>query len=267
MTFFFLLVALWLAPGGAIEAQAASSSGGRVIFYDPDAKFDDLIGALKAFDSYFSSLGHLQFQAVQQSDDFEAALGRKDTQFVIVSSTYLRSPRGSRLTPLLVPAAQGDAFYRKLLVSRREDSVNTLSGKNIASTGVMDDSSEQSKQVMSELARQGITRPLLMSVPKDVDALLALYFRQVQGALVTPGSIEVLKHINPQATASFQVLFETKKMLRSPFCVVNGRVGSGEQAQVTEEVKHMDSHDLGRVIMQRLEFDAWLPFRPEMLAP
>ena len=47
-----------------------------------------------------------------------------------------------------------------------------------------------------------VTPGMVIPVAKDIDALFALTFGHVQGALVTPSSLDVLKRVNPAAAAS-----------------------------------------------------------------
>ncbi len=60
-----------------------------------------------------------------------------------------------------------------------------------------------------------VTGVHVIPVAKDIDALLALSFGQVQAALVTPDSVEVLKRINPGASAKFRTVYTTSPILRA----------------------------------------------------
>lgn len=257
------LTALVLAL--AIPAHAVEP-GGYVVLYDPDASSEDAVELVVNFSRFFDGLGSkLGFKAAQQLDDFERLLSDPKTHYVMVASSYLRSNNRGLLVPLLVPAVQNDVYYRKLLVSHGSVTTAALSGKNIAATGVLDEDSAQTTALTGVLVNHGITKSLIMSVPKDLDALMALQLRQVQAALVTPGSLDVLRRINPAAAAELRVLFETRKILRSPFCAVKREGLAQEQAEVVEALRQMHTSAVGRTIMQYLEFDAWVKFDPEML--
>ena len=59
---------------------------------------------------------------------------------------------------------------------------------------------------------------MVVPVAKDIDALFALTFGHVQGALVTPSSLDVLKKVNPNAAAS-----KRRSTRATRFFVLTGR--------------------------------------------
>lgn len=84
----------------------------------------------------------------------------------------------------------------------------------MAASGLVGDRDQA--RLTAELAALGVTGARIVTVPKDIDALLALSFGQVDAALVTPISVDVLREVNPQVASKFRILAETAKILRSP---------------------------------------------------
>jgi hypothetical protein len=241
------------------QPTAAEAKQHQILFYDPDANYTDMAAISTAFASVLDRLDDgWSFQAVQQRESFEMLANRTDAEFAFVASAYLRSGPAIKLAPLLVPSSQGDIYYRKQLVGKGSASAHDLVGKNIAVSGPADDAA------MRELSVLGVSNPLLLAVPKDVDALMALYFGQADGALVTPSSIEVFRRVNPKAVAAFRVVLETKKILRSPFCALD-HASKESQATIIRALQHLADTPEGRSVMRYIAFDSWVRYETGML--
>ena len=250
---------LALAISFCAFAKPCSAAERRILLYDPDNSYGDILDVSAAFKHFLDgTAGGWTFQTVTDRSDFETLAAQPESHFAIVSSGYLHAGPKIKLTPLLVPAAHGDPYYHKLLLGRENTTQETLSGHSIAATAVFESNSAQSRAIVAELSKQGIANPVLVGVPKDVDALMALHLKQVDAALVTLGSIDVLRRVNPQAVAAFHVIFETKKISRAPLCTIGTNAPSDEQALLRQEFAKMGKTAPGRVLMQRMEFDAWI---------
>ncbi|HET6346153.1 MAG TPA: PhnD/SsuA/transferrin family substrate-binding protein [Myxococcota bacterium] len=259
-------LACLLLIGAVTLPAAASASPRQVLLYDPDANLSDIVEIAAAFSRYLQRTGeNWTFQAVQRRDTFEALLKEPGSEYAIVSAAYLRTAAEANMTPLLVPADHGDVYYRKQLVTAAKVDARALSGRNIAVSGAGDERSAETQAVLADLARAGVAKPLLVSLPKDIDALMALYFGQVDAALVVPHSIEVMRRISPKAVASLEVLHETRKMLRSPLCVVGKISGDKQKEPLVQYLQGMAADPDGKEIMRRMAFDAWMPFQSDML--
>jgi hypothetical protein len=261
------LASLLLIGALALLPESASAVAARqVLLYDPDANLSDIVEIAAAFSRYLQRTGeNWTFQAVQQRDAFEALLKQPSSEYAIVSAAYLRASSEFNMTPLLVPSHRGDVYYRKQLVTSKKVEARSLSGRNIAVSGAGDERSAETQAVLAELARAGVDKPLLVSLPKDIDALMALYFGQADAALVVPNSIEVMRRITPKAVASLEVLHETHKMLRSPLCAVGKNSASRQKEFLVQYLQGMAADPDGKEIMRRMAFDAWAPFQSDML--
>lgn len=258
------------ALGLALVAAAAPPTAGEpadlLLFYDPDANHQAIVNITSWFNTYLRDSGSgLSFQPVKDRAAFESLLGEPSTKFAIVSSAFLREGKEKGLSALLVPSSSGDVYYRKKLIDRGQGQLGDLSGANIAAT--VTDRSRGGEVVLESLRAAGIEigSAHIIPVSKDIDALLALSFGQVQAALVTPSSVEVLKRINPAAVASFRTVLETKPILRSPLCSVTKNTTAEEREKITAAIKKMVEDENGRKATRTLGFDQWVPYEPRML--
>jgi hypothetical protein len=252
----------WLA---VVAPASASAADARLLLYDPDGSYGDTLEFSTIVTRFLKDVeGNWSFQAVADVQDFEALMAEASSHFGVISTSYVKTAPG-KLQPMLVPTSHGDPFYRKVLIMQSGRERAALSGKSIAVTSIFDTNSPQARQIAAELAKQGVAGPVLVGVPQDIDALMALHLRQVDGALVTPGSLELLRRINPQAVSALHVVYEAKKVLRAPLCVIGTNVPAAEQALLRQQFIKMGSNRYGRQIMQRMGVDAWAPLTPEMM--
>lgn len=256
-----LLLGACLLAGTVFASTASAEERKELLFYDPDGNHQAIVRITALFNSYLRETNvPLNFQAIVSSDNFSRRLSTDTSAFVIVSSPLLSGQGGKRFKPLLVPDAGGEAgvHYRKLLVGKAGAVAND-SMATIATAGTKE-------WAVSLLATASIkvSGTRLISVSKDIDALLALSFGQVQQALVTPSSLEVLRTINAAAAGQFVVLAETAPVLRSPLCLVSGNASPGLIKQLTASLKRMNENPTGRQTLLMLGFSRWVPFTPSM---
>ena len=236
----------------------ATGKTSKFLFFDPGANQFDIQALSGAFSRFLEHVdADISFQVVRDANALNTMLHDSQVQFVMVNSEFVRT-YGDGLAPLMVPTVGGDAYYRKLLIDTGKTLNKNLRGKGVAASWVA--GNRDSSRVTAELASIGVAGARLIAVPKDIDALLALSFGQVDAALVTPSSVEVLRQVNPQVASSFRVIAETKKILRSPVCVVGGRPSSQQVASMVKALTTMSSQSDGRDLMRRLAFDGWTKF-------
>jgi ABC-type phosphate/phosphonate transport system substrate-binding protein len=257
-----LLAVCSLSPG----ALAAEPSEQLVLFYDPDANHQAIVNIAGWLNSYLTTAASKhRFQPVQDRAAFEKLSAQPAAEYAIVASTYLREVGTTRLRPLLVPSSGGNVHYRKLLVGRAQTS-RDLKNANIAATVVVSGSAG-TESVLRLLRNLGVQAQGAHVIPvsKDIDALLALSFGQVDAALVTPTSLAVLERINPAAVKSFTTIVETRPILFSPLCAVSRNTTPDEQKKMTAVFTEMGKDENGRKAMHMLGFEQWVPFEPRML--
>jgi ABC-type amino acid transport substrate-binding protein len=262
------VAAAWFGAALASPLARADETRRLVVFYDPDANHKAILNITAWFNKFLddSKLG-LSFQPVQGRADFEKMLGKKEVAFAIVSSRYLREHKDGGLVPLLVPSAAGNTRFEKLLLDKGQGQKGQLEGKRVAATATSADPKQAAQAILATLGEAGLDVDGVIALPvaKDIDALLALSFGQVEAALVTANSLQVLRGINPKAVESFRLVFKTKGSLYPPLCAVDGRADKTEREAFARVVQAMAKHAEGRKAMQTLGFDTWVPFAPEML--
>lgn len=263
----------WVAPLLLLVALSASLKAdepARVViaYYDPDANHHSIPEITNSFNRYLRSKGvPVVLQAVLRQAALEDLIEESQTAFVMVPSSYLTDDRLEDLTPLLVPTADGSSSYRKTLVDNGDGEAGALDGAVIAATIPGEDSSAGVSATLELIQGEGVSTndASILPVSKDIDALLALSFGQVQAALVTRESIEVMESLNPTAAAQLRVVFRTSSILRPPLCRIDGHGTDAVQAQLLEALGEMADDRLGRRVLFRMGLGGWTSFESEML--
>jgi ABC-type phosphate/phosphonate transport system substrate-binding protein len=254
----FSLAALSSALLAAISASAAQAqpqkAGLDILFFDPDGNTRRVRRAKAIFNRYLATKDErLVFEPYAKWSVFRKQLKRRQTKFVIVSSMFLSEVKKLRtVKPLLILTRGGRRTYRKLVVTHDPQirSVSDLKGRTFATV---------STAGLRLLDGSGLpTRTLkTISVPKDMDALLALTFGHVEGALVTQRSISILRKMSPASAAKVRVLFKTPPIRHPVLCAV-GSVSQSMLRAVTSTLKGMGSTRLGRMALRFLGYDRWV---------
>jgi ABC-type phosphate/phosphonate transport system substrate-binding protein len=259
-----VMVATLFGPG---RAAADDTVPGRIVYFDPDANHQAIVNIATWFTDYLASASvELVFQAVESRDAFERLLTDPKTRYALVSSTYLAGS-DAKLEPILVPQVGGDPFYYKVLIDVGIGDGHDMSGKNLAATVIAKAGSTNFKELLSSLSAGGVRveGTHVIPVAKDIDALLALSFGQVQAALVTPDSVEVLKRINPGVAAKFRIVYRSSPILRATMCEVGKKSTPKERGSLVSALQRMSQSDDGRKAMRTMGFEGWIAFQPEML--
>lgn len=235
-----------------------------ILLYDPDANHQAIINIVVEVNAYLHATDpDLEFQPLTNRKDFERLAATPEARFAIISANVLRAG-AARLHPLLVPSTDGAVFYHKLLLAKKAD-LTTLRGKKVAVA--IENSAESTNEVIKLITEAGMPADgaYIITVSKDLDAVMALAFGQVDAALVTGTSVEAIRTVNPAAVASFKTVAQTKKVLRSPLCAFAGRTGAEEQEKLTRAWLQMADDERGRRAMHTMAIDRWVRFEPAML--
>lgn len=184
-------------------------------FFSPDWRPADFGKLAVAVEAAFGSGGlEVSFQAFTKYDDFERQLLKYPPKFMIAPAWLDERPEtsfGSRYTVVARPLRQGKTTYRKALMTRAGiDSIDDLARGSIAAT-VHSMGPGEPGPVLGAF-RLAADSARIVPVPKDVDALLALSFGQVDAALVTSEQYEQLARTNPADTGRMRVLAFTPEI-------------------------------------------------------
>lgn len=229
-----------------------------ILYYDPDANTKTLEWMQATTQAYFKAkLGPVRFQPVTKLLNFEELMRQNKPIAVVVSSLYLnRGRRPFVLSCTLVPERKHRTFFHKVLVTGNATLiVGQLKGKSVAAV-TSGNRIWLGKAMLSGL-RLSLRDLRIVSVSKDIDALFALSFNQVDMALINPLTIDVLSKVNPRVVKGLRVLYRTKPIGYPPLCFQAALVNSPVAMKIRQAFVSMASHPLGRKALLMMGFDRW----------
>jgi hypothetical protein len=235
----------------------------NILYYDPDTNQERIAVVSALFNKYLERAAPgVVFEPMASEQALQRRIDDPAAKFAIVKSTYLRRNK-DKLVPLLVPEGGGSIYYHKVLVDSGDGPPTRLSNKTIAAAM----SGDEAKGFLAYLKSQAleVDGAFVVSVTKDVDALLAMTFGQADAALVTENSIAVLKQSNPNAVSKLRVLLHTGDILRAPLCEIAQRASAGERAAMVKTLASLQDDTAGKRLLDLLGADRWLPYTPGML--
>ncbi|RMD84373.1 MAG: hypothetical protein D6815_04345 [Candidatus Dadabacteria bacterium] len=181
-----------------------------VFFYSPEFVPKNLAVLRETAERYFKEQElPVRFQPFARYRDMEVEFARRTVAFALVPPWVLdQSCFGRTFFLLAEPVRAGSTLDRKTVVASR--------GAQELKTGTIAVSGPTSHVREKLLAGFLATHPRLrlLTVPKDLDALLAVSFGQVEAAFVSSAQLQALGEINPALTAS---LVEIGYAVETPF--------------------------------------------------
>ncbi len=227
-------------------------------FFDPDANHQAIASIKTWVDTYLDERGTLYFfQPVKDVDALKKVLEQSKPPYAIVSGAVAKDfVKNQKARVLLVPKAGGSIYYTKKLVDRKAPG-QPFAAKTIAAA-IGEASGPQAAQLLRTLSAAGlpVTGTVVISVAKDIDALLALTFGQVDAAIVTQQTIDLVAKLNPAASAKLRQVYETPQIIRPPLITFTPQASSGE-ASLVDAFLSMERSEVGRKAVKALGFDGW----------
>jgi ABC-type amino acid transport substrate-binding protein len=180
--------------------KAFANSRYTIYFYNPEININNFASLKSEFDKYLSDYGPFQFQPFSDRETFEKLIvGKNDGIFLLSSWHYRDLKRKFPIESVLVGVSGGKSTHRKILLTREDiTSIDLLKGNTVASSGSEDYTNNILMQMLGENAKDIVDSLKILTVPKDIDALMAVGFGMANFALTTENSFAKLMTINPK---------------------------------------------------------------------
>jgi hypothetical protein len=259
-TVFVFVTTLAIGVGAPMLAPPyGRAADGEFFFYSPQVGTGNLSQLKQTADHFLrDSETSLSFQPFARFEDLQREFGTHRPAFLVVPDWIAMDHcLGEELRPLARPVRDGRVFDRRALVAASEASSATdIDGGSIAATVPAAGRGSGSET----LARFRREHPdvRVIPVPKDIDALLAVGFGQVDGAFVSMTQFELLAAVNPALTGS---LHEIGYSIATPFPAVYATqyADAGVIATLKKALEGGGHTESGQKIARLLGYDGWQP--------
>lgn len=252
--------ALLLGLGLLVQASVAGTTN-TVFFYNPESSIDNFAALKTEFDSYLSGQGEYSFQPFSERSTFESMLSDKAQGVYLLSSWhYAQLNAKTPLAAVLVGVVKGELQQRKILISKDLADVSALSGATIAGSGSEDYLRSQLQQMLGGKYAGLSSKIKLLTVPKDIDALMAVGFGVATAAISSESSFNKLAMINPKQHAQLKTLASGEKSFLLIAAVAKPGQNGGSQSDETgllKVIEGMGQQPNGEKKLKMLGLDGW----------
>ncbi|WP_333687314.1 PhnD/SsuA/transferrin family substrate-binding protein [Methylococcus capsulatus] len=254
-------------------AAATAPAEDAVFFFNPESSIDSYATLKTAFDTYLAPLGPYVFQPFNVRATFEQALAQNSRGVYMLSGWHYGEIKGRQsLDAVLVGVSKGAFLQRKILSAKDVADVSALKGVTVAGTGSEDYLRTLLKQTLGPERHALVDSFKVLSVPKDIDALMAVSFGMAQAAISSEASLQKLAAINPKQHSQLKPLAQSEKAFLLIATVP--RSFRQEGAPLVEILGDMDKKPEGVTNLKLLGLDGWkrvetleAPYSTQLRAP
>lgn len=240
--------------------QANATSENTLFFYNPESNINDFRSLKRLFDTYLSAQGTYQFQPFNNQNTFESFLKKSKNDVFLLSSWHYQNliEQGySNLKPLLVGTIDGQSTYTKVLSTKKNiRDIKGLQGKRIASAGNLNYTKNTLEGMVAE-QQLTIRKPFrVLTVPKDIDALMSVLFGMAHGALTARNSLTTLATLNPRKYRLLRQQAESQAIML-PLVVIYSPIAKFSTQTLLNSIEDMPHSSTGKAVLGMLGWDGW----------
>lgn len=246
---YLILVLFALSPAKAEEFIT-------IYFYNSEANINNFIPLVAGFDHYLSRSGAYKFQPFKERKIFEQEIKGKEKYLVLLSSWhYSQIHKIYELKPLLVGIRNGKNSQKRMLMGTEAlIDVKGIKQGQLASAGDEGYTRNLLREMLSDKELAESVR--ILTVPKEIDALMSVGFGMSTSALITENTLGTLKSRDPGLYSKLKILAEGKESLL-PVLAAPEKF-SGEAKTLINIIKEMPKKNAeGTDIIKMLDLDDW----------
>lgn len=238
--------------------KAFSNSRYTIYFYNPEININNFASLKSEFDKYLSDYGPFQFQPFSDRETFEKfIIGKSDGVFLLSSWHYRYLKKKCPIESVLVGVSRGKSTHRKVLLTRADiTSIDLLKGNIVATSGSEDYTKDILMQMLGKEGSSIVDSLKILTVPKDIDALMAVGFGMANFALATDNSFAKLMTINPKLHETQKQLAVSKETLL-PIIAVPKQSDDNNIRLLLATIERMGTIPEGRKRLRIIGLDGW----------
>ncbi|MGZ8244435.1 hypothetical protein, partial [Methylomagnum sp.] len=188
---------------------------------------------------------------------FEQALsGKPEGVYLLSSWHYSQLNAKIPLEPVLVGTAKGEFLQRKVLTARDAADAEGLKGATVAGAGTEEYLRNLLKQMLGPDKESLVAGLKVLTVPKDIDALMAVGFGMAKAALASENSLQKLALINAKQREQLKSLASSDKN----FLLIAAVPKSSKGEALVKVVEGMGQQPTGEKNLRLLGLDGWKRF-------
>ena len=247
---FFFLVIFTLTFAAFAEVDKTT-----IYFYSSETSINNFKSLKMEFDRYLSKLGPYEFQPFSERETFEQYVKDKKKCILLLSSWhYSKINKEYALTATLAGTRDGQKYQKRVLLAK-DESIKT--GRVASASSIEHTRSYLRAMLKGEAIIDEIQ---VLTVPKDIDALMSVGFGMSKLALTSGKALDELKKVNPTLHQKMKILAEGEESLSLIVAVPEGF--RKDAAKIVAIFQNMAADPDGREKLMMLGLDGWQPLDP-----
>jgi hypothetical protein len=251
----FWMLLVFLACNALFLVYSSGEGKITVYFYSSETSINNFKSLKIEFDRYLSRYGPYEFQPFSSRKDFEEHVKDKPNCLLLLSSWHYRHiHKAYALTPILCGHRKEGKYQKRILVAGGPvPDINALRTSRIASAS----NPEHTISVLAEMLKEKYAgEPFrILTVPKDIDALMSVGFGIAGFALSTGNSLEELKTVSPVLCSKMSILAEGEQSLLMVLAAAKGLEQGVDN--ISKILLDMASDPEGKRKIRMLGLDGW----------
>ena len=226
-----------------------------IYFYSSETSINNFKSLKMEFDRYLSKLGPYKLQPFSEKEAFERYIKDKKQCILLLSSWHFtKINKEYDLTATLVGTRNGQKYQKRILVTK-DESIKT---GRVASASSIEHTSSYLKAMLK--GEKVIDNFQVLTVPKDIDALMSVAFGMSKLALTSKNAFEELNKVNPSLYKKMKILAEGEESLS--LIIAIPKSFSKESEKLVALLQDMATDPDGKEKLMMLGLDGWQPLNP-----
>lgn len=228
-----------------------------VYFYNPETNINNFASLKKEFDTYLSHFGEYQFQPFSEREIFEkVAAGKNDGVFLVSSWHYKNLKKLTHVEPVMIAVSRNKSTCRKILsVKKNINDLNSLKGMIVASASSEDYTKNILRQMFGKDREDILNSIKVLTVPKDIDALMSVGFGIATASLTMENSLVKLASINQKQYEMLRQLAISEETLLPILAVP--KPSNKNCRKLLKILKEMETYKEGKNKLSMIGMDRW----------
>lgn len=241
-------------------AQSATPEKIMIYFYSSESNINNFKSLKMEFDNYLSRIGPYEFQPFSERETFESEVKDKHNCLLLLSSWhYTNIYKKYTLNPELIGVRDGKNYQKRILVTdAKYTDLNSIKNGPVASASNELHTRSLLRDMFTDKNAADSVR--ILSVPKDIDALMSIGFGVSKCALITESAFNNSKELDPVLYKNTKTLAEGKEslllILAAPHNIPQPAEG------LIKIIEKMPKDPGGTDIIKMLDLDGWKPVDP-----
>jgi len=244
-----------LLIGLAIFCVISSGEGKiKIYFYSSETNINNFKSLKMEFDRYLSRFGPYEFQPFSARDVFEKHVKGKENCLLLLSSWHYRHiHKEYSLMPALSGVRKGRKYQRKILVAdEKAPDIEAAKPGLIASASSLQYTISVLKRMLKKYAEHPFR---VLTVPKDIDALMTVGFGTAKLAFASKNAFDDLRGVNPRLCRKMKILAEGEESLL--LIVALPQSFTTNRKKMVDMIRNMSMDSDGRKRIRMLGLDGW----------